>query len=92
MKIASLQDRMHCVDDETNRTLLSSDSSVRALSNELRLLKSSLEQMAERERRVSHRLLSYGQDSQGTLRSLVNRLPCADCSNARSRRENTVHT
>jgi hypothetical protein len=43
---------MHSVDDDTNRTLLSSDNAVRTLSNELRFLKGSLAQLAEREQRV----------------------------------------
>jgi hypothetical protein len=40
------------VDDDANRTINSSDNAVRALSNELRFLKGSLEQVTERERRV----------------------------------------
>ena len=51
-KIAALQDKIHSVDDEANRSLLSSDNAVRTLSNELRFLKSSLEQVTDRERRV----------------------------------------
>jgi chromosome segregation ATPase len=53
VKIASLQDRIHCVDDDAHRTMISTDNTVRALSNEVRFLKSSLEQMTEREQRVS---------------------------------------
>lgn len=53
VKICSLQDRMHSVDGDVNRTLLSSDNAVRNLSNELRFLKGSLAQLAEREQRVS---------------------------------------
>lgn len=53
VKISSLQDKIHSVDDETNRTLFSSDNAVRTLSNELRFLKGSLEQVNERERRVN---------------------------------------
>lgn len=52
VKISSLQDKIHSVDDQANRSLLSSDSAVRALSNEVRFLKSSLEQLTEREHRV----------------------------------------
>ncbi len=52
MKISTLQDKIHSVDDEANRSLLSSDNAVRALSNEVRFLKSSLEQITEREHRV----------------------------------------
>ncbi len=52
MKISSLQEKIHSVDGEANRTLVSSDNAVRALSNELRFLKGSLEQVIERERRV----------------------------------------
>ncbi len=52
MKISNLQDKIHSVDDDANRTLSSSDNAVRTLSNELRFLKSSLEQVTERERRV----------------------------------------
>lgn len=52
VKIANLQDKIHTVDDEANRTLFSSDNAVRTLSNELRFLKGSLEQVTERERRV----------------------------------------
>ncbi|CAF1583069.1 unnamed protein product, partial [Didymodactylos carnosus] len=52
VKISNLQDKMHNVDEETNRTLFSSDNAVRSLSNELRFLKSSLEQVTERERRL----------------------------------------
>lgn len=51
-KIAALQEKIHSVDDEANRSLLSSDNAVRTLSNELRFLKSTLEQVTERERRV----------------------------------------
>ena len=58
VKISSLQDKMHSVDDEANRTLNSSDNAVRALSNELRFLKGSLEQLTERERRVRSSALS----------------------------------
>jgi hypothetical protein len=43
---------MHSVDDDVNRTLLSSDNAVRTLSNELRFLKGSLAQLTEREQRV----------------------------------------
>ncbi len=43
---------MHSVDDDVNRTLLSSDNAVRNLSNELRFLKTSLAQLTEREQRV----------------------------------------
>lgn len=53
-KISSLQDKVHCVDDEANRTLISSDNAVRALSNELRFLKGTLEQITDREQRVSN--------------------------------------
>ena len=53
VKISSLQDKIHSVDDQANRSLLSSDNAVRALSNEVRFLKSSLEQITEREHRVS---------------------------------------
>lgn len=53
VKISSLQDRMHAVDDDVNRTLVSSDNAVRNLSNELRFLKGSLAQVTEREQRVS---------------------------------------
>ncbi len=52
VKISSLQEKIHSVDGEANRTLVSSDNAVRALSNELRFLKGSLEQVIERERRV----------------------------------------
>ncbi len=52
MKISTLQEKIHSVDDDANRTLVSSDNAVRALSNELRFLKGSLDQAAERERRV----------------------------------------
>ncbi|CAF2393713.1 unnamed protein product [Rotaria sp. Silwood2] len=52
VKISTLQDKIHSVDDEANRTLFSSDNAVRALSNELRFLKGSLEQVTERERRL----------------------------------------
>ncbi|CAF4607268.1 unnamed protein product, partial [Rotaria magnacalcarata] len=51
VKISTLQDKIHSVDDDANRTLLSSDNAVRVLSNELRFLKSSLEQVTEREQR-----------------------------------------
>lgn len=53
MKITSLQERMHTVDGDVNRTLMSSDNAVRTLSNELRFLKGSLAQLTEREQRVS---------------------------------------
>ena len=52
VKISTLQDKIHSVDDHANRSLLSSDNTVRALSNEVRFLKSSLEQITEREHRV----------------------------------------
>ncbi|CAF2796990.1 unnamed protein product [Rotaria sp. Silwood2] len=52
VKISTLQDKIHSVDDEANRTLISSDNTVRALSNEVRFLKSSLEQITERENRL----------------------------------------
>ncbi|CAF1686323.1 unnamed protein product [Rotaria magnacalcarata] len=52
VKISTLQDKIHSVDDDANRTLLSSDNAVRVLSNELRFLKSSLEQVTEREQRL----------------------------------------
>ncbi|CAF4796812.1 unnamed protein product [Rotaria socialis] len=52
VKISTLQDKIHSVDDDANRTLLSSDNAVRVLSNELRFLKGSLEQVTERERRL----------------------------------------
>lgn len=52
VKISALQDKMHSVDDDVNRTLFSSDNAVRTLSNELRFLKSSLAQVTEREQRV----------------------------------------
>ena len=52
MKISTLQEKIHSVDDGVNRTLLSSDNAVRNLSNELRFLKSSLAQITEREQRV----------------------------------------
>ncbi|CAF3907511.1 unnamed protein product [Adineta steineri] len=55
VKISTLQDKIHSVDDEANRTLLTSDNAVRNLSNEVRFLKSSLEQITERE----HRLLDF---------------------------------
>ncbi|CAF3690001.1 unnamed protein product [Rotaria socialis] len=62
VKLSNLQDKIHSVDDEANRSLLSSDNAVRALSNEVRFLKSSLEQITERE----HRLLDF--------RSLISRM------------------
>lgn len=62
VKISSLQDKIHSVDDQANRSLISSDNAVRTLSNEIRFLKSSLEQITERE----HRLLDF--------RSLVARM------------------
>ena len=62
VKITSLQDKIHSVDDQANRSLISSDNAVRTLSNEVRFLKSSLEQLTERE----HRLLDF--------RSLVARM------------------
>lgn len=52
MKITSLQERMHSVDGDVSRTLMSSDNAVRTLSNELRFLKGSLAQLTEREQRV----------------------------------------
>ncbi|CAF3494707.1 unnamed protein product [Rotaria sordida] len=52
VKISTLQDRIHAVDDDANQNLLSSDNTVRALSNELRFLKGSLEQVTEREQRL----------------------------------------
>ncbi|UJR35149.1 hypothetical protein I4U23_027918 [Adineta vaga] len=52
VKISSLQDKMHTVDDDTNRTLISSDNAVRTLSNELRFLKSTLQQLTEREQQL----------------------------------------
>ncbi|CAF1176279.1 unnamed protein product [Adineta steineri] len=52
VKISTLQDRMHIVDDDTNRTLISSDNAVRTLSNELRFLKGSLQQVNEREQQL----------------------------------------
>ena len=52
MKIISLQERMHSVDGDVSRTLMSSDNAVRTLSNELRFLKGSLAQLTEREQRV----------------------------------------
>ena len=58
VKISSLQDKIHSVDDEANRNLNSSDNAVRTLSNEVRFLKSSLEQITEREHRVSRSLLN----------------------------------
>ena len=51
-KISSLQDKIHSVDDETNRTLISSDNAVRTLANELRFLKGTLQQISEREQQV----------------------------------------
>ena len=53
VKISALQDKVHSIDDSANRTLFSSDNAVRNLSNELRFLKGSLEQVTEREQRVS---------------------------------------
>lgn len=93
MKISSLQDKIHCVDDEANRNLLSSDNAVRTLSNEVRFLKSSLEQTTEREHRVSHsHHHPHLQSRTRTLSSLVTRFPCIDRENARPGRQGTVHT
>ncbi|CAF1028886.1 unnamed protein product [Adineta ricciae] len=55
VKISSLQDKIHAVDDEANKNLFSSDNAVRTLSNEVRYLKSSLEETTARE----HRLLDF---------------------------------
>ena len=57
VKISTLQDRIHSIDDEANRASFSSDNAVRNLSNELRFLKSSLEQVTERERRVRNKYI-----------------------------------
>ena len=53
VKISSLQEKLHSIDDEANRSLLSSDNAVRTLSNELRFLKETLQQVTARERSVS---------------------------------------
>ena len=81
-KISALQEKIHSVDGEANRSLLSSDNAVRTLSNELRFLKSTLEQITERERRV--RFISSLVDSIRLVLFLVTRFSCVDRSNARS--------
>ncbi|UJR10679.1 hypothetical protein I4U23_014873 [Adineta vaga] len=55
VKISSLQDKIHSVDDDATKSLISSDNTVRTLSNEVRFLKSSLEEMTSRE----HRLIDF---------------------------------
>lgn len=57
MKISTLQDKIHAVDDEANKNLFSSDNAVRTLSNEVRYLKSSMEETTAREHRVKFFLL-----------------------------------
>lgn len=55
-KISILQEKIQSTDDQANRTMNSSDNVVRTLSNELRFLKNSLQQYADREQRVNHRI------------------------------------
>lgn len=51
-KISMLQEKLLSNDDQANRSMNSSDNVVRTLSNELRFLKGSLQQYADREQRV----------------------------------------
>lgn len=55
-KISILQEKLQSNDDQANRTMNSSDNVVRTLSNELRFLKNSLQQYADREQRVKYRI------------------------------------
>ena len=83
MKISSLQDKIHCVDEEAHRSLRSSDSAVRALSNEVRFLKSSLEQVTERERRVCS-FVSFSLFLRFSFSFLVIRFSFVNWSNGRT--------
>lgn len=85
VKLSALQDKIHSVDDEANRTLLSSDNAMRALSNEVRFLKSSLEQITEREHRV--RILKFKKKilNNFILIILVTRFSFFNSTNARFR-------
>lgn len=92
VKINSLQERIHSVDDEASRSLISSDNAVRTLSNELRFLKETLQQVTAREQSVGSKTKSNF--CRRTFLNefffrLVNRFSSLDWQNARPRRENS---